>query len=693
MKTLYYEQCHGIYPDQILNDVNSQQVDRVVIFGETEWEIPVITKEFVQELLSKNIELRIVHGALKNDYYVALYEKLGLPIENVSFWGTHWINWSYQCLLGVDVRPESYVVDKDNFKHKFISLNNRSHFHRCVFIDEMAKQNLIDKGVVTWVKHLNENSNYPYKHFDNRQLLLDDEFIIKLDSFLLPKEYHESLVHVITECNSVVNCVSEKTANTMLLKKPFIVFGPIGFTQALVDLGFKLYDEVFDYSFDNVDDIYLRAEMFVANLHELEKYDMKILYETLYPKIKHNYDLAIKILLDKSYIPDVVLEYYEDNKTQGLGGKIHTFLNQKIKQLKLYSIWLDNKNYLDEIDSTTISEVIVDNTVETEYTQLQGDQEGLAKLIERCLMHNIPLTLLSASHRFNNILPQELADRIKIEDNSCFWLAKMLQAMLAPNNRVINEERGYEIFDDNVGLAEDVQHLYLSMNNLAKYHRCVMMDMLGKYDLIKHGAISWRDVNRHYDGMRPLPDNITESLVSGYDFKYWTPTKMYLDFDYDTTSYVNQNAIPTQLRHSFMQLVAETESHIFFMSEKTAVPLLMNKPFLVVGSKNFHKNLQELGFLLYDEIFDYSFDSVDDDNERTEQLVLNIDRLKHHTKDELQELTKLIRPKLLHNRKLALQYIKEVMTQYKPYLNKITNAGYQSQLGLIEILETYDNRL
>jgi hypothetical protein len=96
---------------------------------------------------------------------------------------------------------------------------------------------------------------------------------------------------------------------------------------------------------------------------------------------------------------------------------------------------------------------------------------------------------------------------------------------------------------------------------------------------------------------------------------------------------------------------------------------------------------------LYDEIFDYSFDSVDDDNERTEQLVLNIDQLKHHTKDELQELTKLIRPKLLHNRKLALRYIKEVMTQYKPYLNKITNAGYQSQLGLIEVLETYDNRL
>ncbi len=693
MTTLYYEQSHGIYPDQILNDVNSQHVDRVVIFGETEWEIPSITREFVQELLSKNVDLRIVHGALKNEHYVELYNHLGLPIENVSFWGTHWINWSYQCLLGVGVRPESYVVDTDKFKHKFISLNNRSHFHRCVFIDEMAKQNLIDKGVVTWVKHLNENSNYPYKHFDNRQILLDDEFNVKLDSFLLPKEYHESLVHVVTECNSVIHCISEKTVNPILLKKPFIVFGPIGFSQALVDLGFKLYDEVFDYSFDQVDDIYLRAEMFVSNLHKLEQYDMKMLYATLYPKIKHNYDLAIKILLDRRYIPDIVLEYYKDNKTQGLGGKVHTFLTQRIKKLKLYSIWLDNNNYLREINSNTVSEVIVDNTVEAEYTQIQGDQEGLAKLIERCLIHNISVTLLSSSYRFNNTLPQELADQITIEDNSCFWIAKMLQAMLAYDNRIINEERGYDIFDDKVGLAEDIQYLYLSMNNLAKYHRCVMMDMLCKYDLIKHGAITWRDVSRYYDGMRPLPEHISESLMSGYEFKHWTPTKMYLDFEYDATSFVNQNAIPTQFRHSFMQLVAESESHLFFISEKTVVPLLMNKPFLVVGSKNFHKNLQELGFLLYDEIFDYSFDSIDDDNERTEQLILNINQLQHRTKEELQELTNQIRPKLLHNRKLALNYVKEIIVQYKPYLNKLTNAGYQSQLGLLEVLETYADRL
>jgi hypothetical protein len=208
--------------------------------------------------------------------------------------------------LGVDARPESYVVDKDNFKHKFISLNNRSHFHRCVFIDEMAKQDLLDKGVVTWVKHLNENSDFPYKHFDNRQLLLSDNFDKRLDSFLIPEEYNLSLFHVVTEATHKATFITEKTMIPTLLKKPYIVIGSQGYNSKLVELGFKLYDEIFDYSFDLEPDIFKRTELFVKNINKILTIDLVEAYKLIIPKIIYNYNHAFEIMKNKSFIPDVI---------------------------------------------------------------------------------------------------------------------------------------------------------------------------------------------------------------------------------------------------------------------------------------------------------------------------------------------------------------------------------------------------
>lgn len=691
---LYYSQCYGINTQQILQDVDSKNASTVVLLGETEWEIRDVTREFVQELKNRNVTLKIVHGSCRNEYYDNLYNELGIPIENVIFWGTHWINWSYQNLLGSGYRPESYIVDTNNFKHKFISLNNRSHIQRCVFIDEMAKQNLINKGVVTWVKHLNENSDYPYQYFDNRQLLLDDDFVTKLDSFLLPKEWHESLLHVVTECTPDVYCISEKTFIPLLMKKPFIVFGAKGFSKKLTDLGFQLYDNVFDYSFDNIDDLHERAELFVNNLHILDKYDCKELYGILYPRIKHNYDRAIEILLDNSFIPDTMIDFYNSHPNDSVAGKIYTFLNQRLKKIRWYSIWRRNENYLNEVDSSNTSEVIVDNTVETMCCQLEGDQLGVKKLADVCETHQVPLTLLSAGYRFNeHLIDEHTKNKITIVDNNCFWIAKHMQAMLAKDNYDLNLERGYDILDNNVGLASSIEYLYITMNNLAKFHRCMMMDYLSKHNLIDRGAIAWRDTHRYYDGQRPLPPGKSESDASGYVFQYWKPQKLYLDFVDDNTSHVNQNILPSQYKNSFMQLVAESENEIFFLSEKTSVPLLCNKPFLVVSTKDYHKNLQELGFLLYDELFDYSFDSLENSYQRIQQIILQVKKFESYTNQQLLDLTKQIEHKLKYNRRLAITYIHEVMNQYRPYLCKLENQEIYTQLGFINMLDNYADRL
>lgn len=680
MKTLYYDQMFGIFTDQILKDIDSNtNVERVILCGETEWEIASLTHEFINQLKARNIDLKIIHGASRNEYYEQCYQQLGLDIGNVIFWDTHWINYSYLNLIGASIRPESYVVDRSKLKHKFVSLNNRSHFHRCVFIDEMAKQQQLDKGIVTWVKHLHENSDYPYKYFNNEQRLLSDSFVNKLDAFLIPDQHHESLLHVITEATSNVPFITEKTCIPLFLKKPFLVLGCKGYSENLTKLGFKLHDDIFDYSYDAVDDIYLRTELFVNNLKILEDTDIVELYDRMYPTIKHNYDRAIEILQDNSFIPKEMIEYAELRSDTPLVTKIHIFLNQHPKQLKLYSIWLDNPNYLNEINNT-ISEVIVDNTVEVEYATLQNDPNGLAKLIDSCEIHNVPMTLLTSNHSFNDLLDNDRANKINIVDDRCFWIAKHLQAMLTADNRTANENLGYDMFDKNVGLSSKIDYLYLTMNNLVKRHRCQMMDMLAKYDLIDYGAIVWRNAHRY-------------ETYNDFQYKYWTPKKMFLDIEDNNTSYVNQNLLPKEYKNCFMQLVAESEDNLFFLSEKTAVPLLCNKPFLIVSSRGFHKNLVDLGFVLYDELFDYSFDCIDDQEIRIEKIVANVNRLKDCSKDMLLELTETIKPKLEHNRNVAISHVKNSVTKLTPYLTKIEEAGYNSQLGLLKVLGTYAHRL
>lgn len=313
---LYYSIIEDSFNHQgllnILNGAIEKNADTVILLADTEWDIPNLTKQIVFEFKNNNIKLQIVFCSNKNDYYTKWANDIGLEIENVIFWGTYWINWSLENLRWVsDFKNNTF--DVENLKYPFITLNNRSHIHRCIFIDEMAKQNLIDKGIVTWVKHLNENRNYPYQYFDNKQLLLSDDFATKLDSFLLPKEFNQSLFHAVTEATHITDFISEKTAIPLFMKKPFFVLSAPYFHKSLTELGFVLYDEVIDYSFDSIEDLQLRTKHFVDNLQKVCDLNYIETYKLLYPKILHNYNRAIEITKDISLIPDIIKDKVNSN--------------------------------------------------------------------------------------------------------------------------------------------------------------------------------------------------------------------------------------------------------------------------------------------------------------------------------------------------------------------------------------------
>jgi hypothetical protein len=70
-----------------------------------------------------------------------------------------------------------------------------------------------------------------------------------------------------------------------------------------------------------------------------------------------------------------------------------------------------------------------------------------------------------------------------------------------------------------------------------------------------------------------------------------------------------QESVPLEYIQSCMDLV--TESYVFesiMLTEKTFKPIVLRKPFLLLSARNSHIFLKKIGYELYDEMFDYSFD-------------------------------------------------------------------------------------
>ena len=93
-----------------------------------------------------------------------------------------------------------------------------------------------------------------------------------------------------------------------------------------------------------------------------------------------------------------------------------------------------------------------------------------------------------------------------------------------------------------------------------------------------------------------------------------------------------------------IELVCETSVHneSFFVTEKTLRPILYKKFFVTVGSKNYEKQLKELGFDIFEDIIDKTYDSknyyerIDHMYESLDHFLKNLE----YSKDLIERLEK-----------------------------------------------------
>jgi len=218
---------------------------------------------------------------------------------------------------------------------------------------------------------------------------------------------------------------------------------------------------------------------------------------------------------------------------------------------------------------------------------------------DRLLALNKPTTIIVGSIKQDNPNLKKFPNVIYWPT---YWLTETFIRLSQPQNKKVNEPLC--LFIDKPNDIKNFDKLYIIMNKAPKYHRALFMDLLYKEDMFKDGYLIYRE-------------------LSAYKFKYWQQEVLLLD-QKDSSQLFNQEIVPSEYNKAMFQIVPETHENFFFLTEKTSIPLFFEKPFVVVGCKNFHKHLSELGFKLYDELFDYSFDSIEDINTRYETLVKSI---------------------------------------------------------------------
>ncbi len=191
--------------------------------------------------------------------------------------------------------------------------------------------------------------------------------------------------------------------------------------------------------------------------------------------------------------------------------------------------------------------------------------------------------------------------------------------------------------------------LFISLNHLPKSHRSLLMDLLYKEGLFDHGFISW-----------PGPDYTHHADDGEYKFKWWTPKKMVVDWDYNKDdpnwcNYFSGNIIPKQYEESLFSLILESNLDSIFLTEKTFNAIISKRPFVIYGHPNTHKYLKEvMGYELFDEVIDYSFDNIDCKIERATMIVQELKKL---TKFNLVDLHNLLKPKIEHNYNTMLENV------------------------------------
>lgn len=286
--------------------VGPEEWEPVEVFPNT-WEFYTF-KEYAK---NHNIDFAIFIGAIKDAKYNKRWHYNNE--DNVHSFPTYFANVVINHAIDNNRKPLGHT----NLEKLFTSMNGRAHPWRCRFIDYMYNADLFNHGNISWHNLDEFDYNYQFKYWSPEKLNFDNEFTRPdgiCDIFKPPQEFQTSLFSFISESNT--NCLfyTEKTFLPILNKRPFFIYGAPHANTYIKNLGFEIFDEIIDYTFDSVENDTRRCQLYFEQASNLAKIPLDTLKNAVYSKVEHNFNRLLEIVENKEYIPKAFEKICKRNK-------------------------------------------------------------------------------------------------------------------------------------------------------------------------------------------------------------------------------------------------------------------------------------------------------------------------------------------------------------------------------------------
>jgi hypothetical protein len=329
--------------NKIMEDIINNNYNIVFYMRQMEVQLNsnFINNEMFENFLKQNnFKFYIIVGAEYNEYFHIKSN----GFYNILHWPTYLLHFVNDQIIRKFPNYNQELINKE-FNYLFISYNNKNHYHRCILMDLFSKNNLIKDGLISW--RMTFPKNYDFKYWNEEILEIDQTKLdVCLNEITNQTINSKCFVNIIAESYSTCLFVTEKTYRAIILEQPFLCFGAINQNRILEKYGFKLYDEIFDYSFDNLKNLEDRAQGIVNNLLHIKTKNLNNLYEKIKEKIFFNKKRAMEIIRIDSFLPTELMTYYDDNKEEYL----------KAHNDGLFTVYPGNSNLINSIMKNFIND-------------------------------------------------------------------------------------------------------------------------------------------------------------------------------------------------------------------------------------------------------------------------------------------------------------------------------------------------
>jgi len=271
--------------------------------------------------------LYFVFGSHEPELYTNFFKNTKPTRIKILFWPTYLITHTfYLYYSGLVGNPKSKYKNLDlvnKFEKLYINYNNRPRIHRKIMMDVLCKENLLNDGFNSWNEYSNNHNGTDIITSTNYKTECWEEKIMNLDDYKSKnKNYSEEHSHTLLYPNALFSLVgetsmdipyvTEKTYRCFFFKQPFIAYGAKRQNKEILKYGFKIFDNIIDYSFDDEPDNLKRFELLVNELKKFKNKDYNQIYNQIEPILEHNRNRVYELLLNDEFIPNELLELYEN---------------------------------------------------------------------------------------------------------------------------------------------------------------------------------------------------------------------------------------------------------------------------------------------------------------------------------------------------------------------------------------------